>query len=998
MHDDRTVVEHRLDRILAERLRPAIHTRTHPLDIAVWHVPGEPVPASAALHAQYTPTSTGHPWGPPWSTTWFRLTGTLPADWTEPAEAVIDLGFDLDRPGFHCEGLVHTDDGTPLKGLNPRNTHIPITTPPGHPLTWYVEAAANPLILGDNGYRPTHLGDPPPWLDGHPTHAAPLYQLTRADLALRDLTTWNLVHDTEVLTQLMHQLPTDSPRRHHILRALENMLDHLDLHDIHTTAPRARAQLAPALTAPAHPSAHRITAIGHAHIDSAWLWPQRETIRKVARTVANVTELMDQDEHFRFAMSQAQQLAWLKQHHPHLFDRVRHHIATGQFIPVGGMWVESDTNMPGAEALARQFLHGKRFYLDEFGIDTQEVWLPDSFGYSAALPQLVRLSGSRWFLTQKISWNQTNAFPHHTFWWEGIDGTRVFTHFPPVDTYNSDLSGADLAHATRNYREHGHGNRSLVPYGYGDGGGGPTRDMLARAHRLTDLEGSPTVELATPAEFFTAAETDHTNPAVWSGELYLEFHRGTYTSQARTKQGNRRSEHLLREAELWCATATTRLGTDYPYERLDELWKTVLLHQFHDILPGTSIAWVHREAERTYQRIAAELDDLIHTAQHALAGTGTTPLTFNATPHTHHDVPALGAATPAPQPTTTATHHPDGTLTLRNDHIHATLDHHGLLTSITDLHTGREALAPGQPGNLLQLHPDHPNAWDAWDLDEFYRHRHHDLTRADHIALDDTTAVIHRTFGDSTLTQRITLEHRTLTIDTRIDWRETEKILKAAFPLDVHADRSAAETQFGHVHRPTHTNTSWDAAKFEICAHRWLHVGETGYGHALINDSTYGHDVTRHTRPDGGTTTTVRLSLLRAPRFPDPHTDHGTHHLRYALAIGATTADAIREGYRLNLPPRQHTGAGPIAPLITLDNPAVIVESVKLAEDRTGDLVVRCYESLGGRATTALTPSFPATRTTRTDLLERPTGDPIGTGEPLHLRPFEILTLRITPA
>ena len=698
----------------------------------------------------------------------------------------------------------------------------------------------------------------------------------------------------------MRQLPTDTPRRHHILRALERALDHLDLHDIPGTAATARAQLTDVLASPAHASAHTITAIGHAHIDSAWLWPLRETIRKVARTTANATALLDQHPHLRFAMSQAQQLHWLKHHHPQLFDRVRDHVRTGGFIPVGGMWVEPDTNMPGGEALARQFVHGKRFFLDEFGIETREAWLPDSFGYSAALPQLIAHAGARWFLTQKISWNRTNRFPHHTFHWEGIDGTRIYTHFPPADTYEAELTAAELAHPEHTFAEHGRATRSLIPFGHGDGGGGPTRDMLARAYRTADLEGSPRVRLETPAAFFTAAEAENPRPPVWTGELYLEAHRGTYTSQARTKQGNRRNEHLLREAELWWATAATRHGLDYPHQQLDRLWKTVLLGQFHDILPGSSIAWVHREAEATHQRTTDELDELITTAQRALAGNGHRPLTFNAAPHDRDGIPALGAAEAAPPAATTATEHPDGTLVLDNGTVRATLDHRGLLTSVLDLTADREALAPGTCGNLLQLHPDHPNAWDAWDIDSFYRHRSHDLDTADHLALDGTTAVVHRSFGDSHLEQRISLRGRTVHIDTRIDWHETEKLLKAAFPLDVHATTSAAEIQFGHLHRPTHTNTSWDAARFEICAHRWLHLGETGYGHALINDSTYGHDVTRQPGP----TTTARLSLLRAPRYPDPDTDHGHHRLRYGLVIGADIPTAIREGYRLNLPTR----------------------------------------------------------------------------------------------
>ncbi|MFC7340346.1 alpha-mannosidase [Saccharopolyspora griseoalba] len=992
MHDDRRIIEQRLDRVLHQRLHPAQHTDTRPLEIAVWHTPGEPVDVAEALAADYQPAELGHPWGPAWGTAWFRFTAEIPPHWHgRTVEARINLGSLDERPGFQCEGLVYTPEGQPRKGLNPLNTHLALPDTPGKH-TFYVEAAANPDILGTRGFQPTDLGTAPT-PDG-----PPLYRLRQADLSIRHPEVTALFHDAQVLDQLMRELPETSPRRHDILRCLERMLDALDLHDIPATATTARSHLAEALASPAHPSAHQISAVGHAHIDSAWLWPIRETIRKIARTTANVTTLMEADPQFHFAMSQAQQFDWLKTHHPALFERLRGHVATGQFVPTGGMWVESDTNMPGGEALARQLITGKRFFLDELGIETREVWLPDSFGYSAALPQLITHSGSRWFLTQKLSWNQTNRFPHHTFHWEGIDGTRVLTHFPPADTYNAEVTGAELARAQNNFREAGRARRSLLAFGHGDGGGGPTREMLERAHRTRNLEGSPQVHLHTPEEFFTAAEADHPRPAVWSGELYLEAHRGTYTSQTRTKQGNRRSEHLLREAELWAATAAISTEHPYPHEQLDRIWKQVLLNQFHDILPGSSIAWVHREAEATYARIATELDEIITTAQRALAGHGTTPITFNAAPHARHGVPALGSATTAPPEHTAPQRHPDGTTTLDNGHIRATIDTRGLLTSIHDHHADRQALAA--PANLLQLHPDHPNAWDAWDIDGFYRNTTHDLTDTDGIELHPDAVLVHRSFGRSTLTQtlRLPTDAPRIDITTDIDWHESEKLLKAAFPLDVHADRSAAETQFGHVMRPTHTNTSWEAARFEICAHRYLHVTEPGYGHALINDSTYGHDVTRHTRTDGATTTTVRPSLLRAPRFPDPDTDHGHHTLRHSLLIGADIPDAVREGYHLNLPTRTTTGHRSTPPLITLDNPHVIAESVKLADDRTGDLVVRLYESRGAQARTHLTTSFPAASITRTDLLERPTHTPEDPGGQQHLRPFEIRTLRITRA
>ncbi|MGI5469252.1 alpha-mannosidase [Streptomyces sp. CA-132043] len=1007
MHDDRSIVEHRLRRVLDERVRPALYSASVPLEVGRWDAPGEPVPVAEGLAAPYAPAAAGDAWGPAWGTSWLRLTGRVPEEWAGRAvEAVLDLGFDLNMPGFQSEGLVYRANGEAVKALNPRNAWVRIgdRVAGGEEVELYVEAAANPVL---NVQRPTYEGDRLTSGD------APLYRLNRLDLAVFEPAVWELIQDLEVLAGLMEQLPEDDARRHEILRSLERALDTLDTDDVPGTAGRARAELAAALAAPARASAHRLSAVGHAHIDSAWLWPLRETVRKVARTCANMTALMDDHPDFVFAMSQAQQLAWIKEHRPEVFARVKEKIASGQFVPVGGMWVESDTNMVGGEAMARQFLYGKRFFLEEFGIETEEVWLPDSFGYTAAMPQLVKLAGARWFLTQKISWSQTNAFPHHTFWWEGIDGTRVFTHFPPVDTYNSELSGQELAHAARNYREKGRGTRSLVPFGHGDGGGGATREMLARAERCRDLEGSPRVVVERPAAFFEKAHEEYADAApVWVGELYLELHRGTYTSQAKTKQGNRFSESLLREAELWAATAAVRVpGYAYPYDALERLWKTVLLHQFHDILPGSSIAWVHREARETYARVHAELRDVVDAAQRALAGSGDEEIVFNAAPHARRGVPAGGAARAATahEARVTAEERPGGGWILANGLLRAEIDGSGLLVSAYDLRARREALAPGRPANLLQLHPDLPNFWDAWDLDAFYRHRVTDLTDAEELRLaadgpDAATVEVRRAFGKSTVTQTLTLRAGAAVLDLSadVDWHEREKILKAAFPLDVKADRSAAETQFGHVHRPTHTNTSWEAAKFEICAHRWIQVEEPGWGAALVNDSTYGHDVTRDVRRDGGQTTTVRLSLLRAPRYPDPETDQGRHRLRYALAPGAGTLDAVREGHRINLPERAVRGARPVEPLVGVDNDAVVVEAVKLAEDRGGDLVVRLYEAAGGRAGAMLTAGFPVTAAYATDLLERPLADTPpytvtdGGRVALALRPFQILTLRLS--
>ncbi len=486
MHDDHRTVEDRLRRVLEERVRPAVHTSALPLTVARWEAPGEPVPAADGISAPYRPSAVGETWGPAWGTTWFRVTGQVPHSWAgRTVEAVLDLGFERDMPGFQCEGLVHRADGEPVKGLHPRNSWVRLAQPAagGEEVELYIEAASNPIL--NTPQTPTHQGDV------RTADGTPLYRLARMDLAVFEPQVWELALDLEVAGSLMRELPLEDARRWELLRALERALDALDLADVPGSAERARERLAAVLGAPARASAHRISAVGHAHIDSAWLWPLRETVRKVARTSSNMVALMDEHPEFVFAMSQAQQFAWLKEHRPEVYAKVARKVAEGRFVPVGGMWVESDTNMVGGEAMARQLGYGKKFFLEEFGVETKEVWLPDSFGYTAALPQLVKLSGSDWFLTQKISWSSTNPFPHHTFWWEGIDGTRVFTHFPPVDTYNATLDGEELAHAARNFREKGAASRSLVPFGHGDGGGGATREMLGRAARTRDLDGSP---------------------------------------------------------------------------------------------------------------------------------------------------------------------------------------------------------------------------------------------------------------------------------------------------------------------------------------------------------------------------------------------------------------------------------------------------------------------------------------------------------------------------
>lgn len=999
MRTDPQRTRDRLERFVEERLRPAVTARTAPLTITHWRVPGEPVPFAEATAQSFEPFEVGRRWGAPWSTHWLHVTGAVPRSWTRDArhraEIVVDLGFNALSPGFQAEGLAFRPDGTIIKAVSPRNAHLPVED---DDIDVYLELAGNPAINPESHWRQTGWGERGTAADEE------LYVLGRLELALVDHHAWALLQDVVVLRGLADQLPADQPRHAQIWHALDRMLDVVGSSAVDSAVLRARDVLAPTLSSPAAPSAHTLIATGHAHIDSAWLWPIRETVRKCARTFSNVVALMDEHPELRFACSSAQQLLWVKERYPDLYDRIRQKVATGQFTLVGGQWVEPDTNMPGAEATVRQLVMGKQFFADEFGVDTTEVWLPDTFGYTAALPQVIRLCGADWFMTQKISWNQTNRMPHHTFWWEGIDGTRVFTHFPPIETYNAELSPAELAHAQRTYADHATGTVSLAPFGWGDGGGGPTREMVAAAHRQADLDGSPRVELGTPGDFYRRAVDESTDLPVWTGEMYLELHRGTLTSQLRTKQGNRRSEELLHHAELWAAMAAVRTGAEYPYDALTRIWRRVLLLQFHDILPGTSIAWVHREAEEDYAAISLELERLIAASLAQLAGEGTTRLLANAAPLSIGGVGATSAAQEPASRVPELVGESEGGWTLRNENLRVRIDRNGLVVSLQD-DTGREAIAPGAAGGLLRLHPDHPGLWDAWDVDPHDRSSAVELVEADEVHAETADGVVRvravRKVGASTIVEELSLAPGATALDLRIDvdWQERNRLLTLVFPLDVHADRSTSEIQFGHVHRPTHTNTSWDSARFEFVAHRWIHVGESGYGVAVANDSTYGHSVERTTRADGGTTTTVCLSVLRAPVFPDPDADRGAHTLRFAVRPGASFLDAAHEGYRLGGALRVLEGAHEVSPLVTSTNPHVRVETVKLAEDRSGDVVVRLYEASGGRQETTLLVDADLEQVSAVDLLERPRPEQaLVTHErgrtALTLRPFQILTLR----
>ncbi len=902
-----------------------------PLELTAFCVRGEPISYAEAIRGAFTPVKVGDPWGPPWSTTWFRVRGRVPKHGEgQRVIARFDLGFD-GPTGFTCEALAWKD-GKPWRGVDPNHRWLPID---GTEVDFYLEAAANP--------RATEAGlEPAPSMLALRHSPEPAFVLRQAELVVRDSIN-------------------------------EGVSD---------------VRLDPS---------HRITAVGHAHIDTAWEWPIREAKRKVARSWSTQLALMDEHPDYVFAASQPAQYAWMKESYPDIYRRIKDKIAAGQWEPVGAMWVEADCNLPSGESLVRQLLHGKRFFMKEFGYETKILWLPDVFGYPGNLPQLISAAGCDYFLTQKLSWNDTNKPEHHTFMWEGIDGTRTFTHFPPADTYNGSFEPEEVAQSIRNFKDGHSSHRSLYLFGWGDGGGGPQPEMIGSAHRLG-------VEIGRAGDFFEAAAAEANGLSTSVGELYFELHRGTYTSQSRTKRLNRLAQQALREAEMWSVAA----AGSYPSTELSALWQRLLLNQFHDILPGSSIDWVYKEAERDLEDVTKRATDIGEAAMSAIVRKGEGSVAFNSTSHPRAEVVSIGGeyariqappcgwafVVPHPsEPEVSVTDH-----RMENELLRVEWDDRAVLTSIWDKKANREVLSG--PGNLLQLHEDNPTRWDAWDLDAEHRDSFVEVTAIEGIeqrgGLRGVLALARR-FGESWLFQTMSLDagSRVLRFETFVEWQERHKMLKVAFPVTVEAREATYEIQFGHLRRPTHEDTSQAKAMFEVSAQRWADLGDGDYGVALLNDCKHGYDIHG---------SVMRLSLLRGPTHPDPTADLGGHQFTYALMPHPgdfRKAGVIEAAEDLNaplLPAHGNPAAGSSRSLIEIDTREVIVEAIKRAED-SDSTIVRLYEAWGERCKVRLRTTLPASRAFLCDLLER-NREEVAVHDgviDLELTPFKILTLKLEP-
>jgi alpha-mannosidase len=983
-----------LRRFLKTVVHPAMYGPRAPLEVSAHHLHGEPIPAIEAVERVFTPFEVGDAWGGTWDTTWFRFKGSVPGSWVgAEVVALIHLGGD-EMVGFTAEGQIWDTGLRPVQGLHHRHREF-VLTPEAHggePVEFLVEAAANPI-------PPWVLADWPLLLPDY--RGAPLYTLETAELAVVDRSVEGLFLDMRILVELAALSPG---RSEEIFVVLDKARDIIDPENVSSSVAPARDALAPLLDR-ARSSANSVVAVGHAHIDCAWLWPLRETRRKCARTFSNQLRLLERYPEHRFVCSQAVQYQWMKDDYPGLFEQMREQVRSGRWEPVGGMWVEPDTNVPSGESLVRQLVYGKRFFAEELGVEAHELWIPDVFGYSAAVPQIARGAGVTSLITQKMSWNDTNTFPHTSFWWEGHDGSRLLAHFPPANTYNGDFSVGEVsAGQDRGVGPHG-AALNLYPFGYGDGGGGPNHTMVERFRRMADLDGLPRVEIGTVAGFLDRLGQQADDLPVWAGELYLEAHRATLTTHAEVKLANRRAEEALRAAELWSVAASLDRRPD-----LDRAWKLLLLHQFHDILPGSSINWVYEDTAREQAEVLAIAGSVIAEAQTVVAGgDGAGGLVaFNTSSTDRSEVvelpdgslalvsaPACGWSMVPPdgsfgdtEPVTV------GEGWLDNGLLRVEWDGDGLLTSVRDLVADRQVLADDGRGNLFQLHDDHPRAFDAWDVDRSYFDQVTDLVAVDSVEVVERNPLrsgvrFIRSFGASSITQtmRLSAGSRRLEFHTEVEWHERHRFLKVAFPVAVRSTRATYEIQHGHLERPTVANTSWDEARFEVCGHRWADLSEPGYGVALLNDCKYGYDILGHT---------IRLSLLRAPGFPDPEADRGSHHFAYALVPhegDLRDAGVIAEAEHFNLPLSLRAGQGE-GRVVSVDRPGVSVEAVKWA-DRSDAVVVRLCEVWGSRGPVRLTLHRPFVSVARTDLLERPlsplTGHD-GTVE-LVLRPFELVTL-----
>ena len=981
-----------------------------------------PVPFKDRLKMHYSPVGEGDVWGRAWESAWFHVTAEVPKSF-----AGKEVCLRLNTGG---ELLLFDANGVPLYGLTGysvfdtkffKDTYVLGKPRPGTRIEFWCEAAANNLFG-------VHLPGPETRNTNTPLgYYYPVIQTLK--LSVFDRQVWLFLLEMETLADMLESYGHDDYRGRQLLHRLNQAVDVSACAPANAAAARQLLKKT-VFKLKAEDGALTADTIGHAHIDVGWLWPVRESTRKAARTFASQLALMEQYPDFKFGASQPYLYLQVKKHYPKLFAKIRKRVREGRWELQGGMFVEADCNLISGESMVRQFLHGKNFFMDEFGVDVRTVWIPDVFGYSAAMPQIIRKAQCDYFLTQKISWSRINRFPYHTFEWHGIDGSSVITHFPPEDTYNADPSASSRIKAADRFEEAAFLPEFMSLVGIGDGGGGPSENYVERCRILSNLRGCPKSQWKFAVDFFREVEKYRAELPEWHGELYLELHRGTLTTQSRTKRGNRKCEQMLTALEF---LASALPPEKWPREMLDDAWKTVLLNQFHDIIPGSSIRLVYERTEREHLQILqmarlgifaagaqlfrkkANSAVLVNTLSNVWTGLAELPKEWsghavldeagNELPAQPVDGrPAVGVSIPAggcvtlrkggrksdaPQDT--------GKRVLENPLVRYEFDEHGHLVHAFDKELGKEFLA-GE-GNVLALYNDRPINYEAWDVEVFYprdRIGGVECVSAGTVlrgGAADSVEFLCRT-EKSELRQLVVLGKNTKRLDftTHAEWHEYRTMLRVAFPTAINSETASFDIQYGYVERNTHDNTSWDQAKFEVCGQRYADLSDRDCGVALLNDCKYGYRVKG---------STLDLALLRSPVHPDRFADQGGHVFTYSLLPHAGSLPdscVMDEAANLNRPALLLPGftAGKFQAPCRVESDGIRLEVVKRAE-KDDSLILRLVEIRGRHSVGTLRFAAKPAKVSKTDLVEWRRGPALPLRRnalALELKPFEILTLR----
>lgn len=976
-------------------VKPAIYTKIAPLSIKAY-VTDEPVKFNERFSGEEKILTVGQSWGKLWDCAWFCFEGRIPE-----SERNKNLVLMLDISGEMC---VFDKAGVPVACLTNVSSEYDTT----------LGAPGKRIFILDKETKES--GEVSVWADAGCNDLFGKYQdsgrVMEVDIAVCDSELRDIYYDLCVVYDMLECLDKNTARYKRLLGRAYDAACYISSPDFDRNM--VKRILKTELERKGGDSSLRVTGIGHAHIDLAWLWPVRETKRKGARTFSNVISLMERYPDFIFGASQPQLYKWVKEDYPELYEKIKQKVKENRWECQGGMWVEADTNVSGAEPLVRQFLYGKKFFMDEFGVDARSLWLPDVFGYSAALPQILKLSGVDYFVTQKLSWSEHNKHPHHTFNWVGIDGTSVLAHLCPEDTYNGSAMPRSLKKIERNYKDNAVCEEALMLFGIGDGGGGPSTFHLESLKRIKNSDGLVPCEQGYSIDMLDRIDADKDKYSKWVGELYLERHQGTYTTQSRIKRYNRRVEFALRETEFACVWAKIAAGTEYPKAELDTIWEEYLLYQFHDILPGSSINRVYREAEEGYKAMLKRLSEIkkaAFTAVAATVGRMNESMVFNSLPFEVTEqfrttggyrtitVPAMGMKS---LDESVESYEPciSDSNKLENSKLVVTFGENGEITAVYDKVNDRNVLLSGKSANVINVYNDRG---DAWDMRFDYMNDISETMKLESVECTTEGANAVRTqvfsYGESLLKQKIVLTSAgVVRFDTEIDWRERRRMLRTAFPINVVTDKVECDIQFGSLERSTTENTSWQYAQFEICAQKWVDLSQHDYGAAVLNNGKYGYRVKD---------TTIDINLLRSPCYPDTNADYGKHAFTYALYPhkgGRVEAKVNEQAYALNMPlsvvkvgSEGQVESGISTQLIKFDNGgSAVIESIKAAEDGKG-IIVRVYESAGADCSFTLTPAFRFQRASVVNLIENEVTEcAVSAGViSAELKPYQILSIKI---